>query len=189
MHEDRSPGSDIRADEGEAAPRVESSQRVESGSTTTTSDGTAHANPSDDGATHRSRHIPGRRWRQRLRRRIRRNRTLDTTWRIGVFVVGVLFVVAGLIMFVAPGPGWLTIILGLAILATEFAWAHRILQWTKQKAHEASAKALDPRVRKRNLLVGAAVVTILVAAGWWWVASFGWPQPLLSTVDWVRSLR
>ena len=132
---------------------------------------------------------PGPRLRHRIRRRIRRNRTLDTTWRVGVFVVGALFVVAGLIMFIAPGPGWLTIILGLAILATEFAWAHRILHWTKLKAQEASAKAFDPRVRKRNLLITAGAAIVVVAGATLWVTSFGWPPPLLSTVEWVRSWR
>jgi uncharacterized protein (TIGR02611 family) len=129
---------------------------------------------------------PRRKWHHRARGRIRRNRTLDTSWRIVVFVVGALFVVAGLVMFVTPGPGWLTVILGLAILSTEFAWAQRVLRWARRKAEVASAKALDPRVRKRNLLIALGVVVVLAAAGWWWVAQFGWPQPLLATVDWLR---
>lgn len=40
--------------------------------------------------------------------------------------VGCLVVVAGLLMIPYPGPGWLVVFAGLAILATEFAWAHRI---------------------------------------------------------------
>jgi uncharacterized protein (TIGR02611 family) len=132
---------------------------------------------------------PRRKWHHRARGRIRRNRTLDTTWRIVVFVVGIVFVVAGLVMFVAPGPGWLTVILGLAILSTEFSWAQRVLHWARRKAEDASAKALDPRVRKRNLLIALCVVVVIAAACWWWVAQFGWPQPLLATVDWLRSWR
>jgi uncharacterized protein (TIGR02611 family) len=126
---------------------------------------------------------------RRVRRRIRRNRTLDATWRVGVFVVGAFFVIAGLVMFVAPGPGWLTVILGLAILSTEFEWAHRLLHWTKEKAQAASAKALDPAVRKRNLLIGAAVLVVVVAVCWWWVAAYGLPGPVASFWEWVRSLR
>ena len=30
-------------------------------------------------------------------------------------------------MLLLPGPGWLTIGLGLGILARDFAWAHRLL--------------------------------------------------------------
>jgi uncharacterized protein (TIGR02611 family) len=118
---------------------------------------------------------------------VRRSRTLDTTWRAVVFIVGVAFVLAGLVMFVTPGPGWLTIILGLAILATEFAWAHHVLDWAKRRAREASAKALDPRARRRNLVVAVVVVLALAAAGWWWIARFGWPSPIIALVERVRS--
>lgn len=123
----------------------------------------------------------------RVRGRIRKNRPLDLTWRVGVFVVGVLFVIAGLIMFVTPGPGWLALLLGLAVLATEFAWAERLLHWARRKAKEAAGKALDPRVRKRNLLIVAAVIVVLALAVWWYVATFGWPRPVLSIVEWVQS--
>lgn len=126
---------------------------------------------------------------RRVRRRVRRNRTLDATWRVAVFIVGVVFVLAGLIMFVTPGPGWLAVIFGLAILATEFAWAQRILHWARERAREASAKALDPKVRRRNLLIALGVVVVVVGGGWWWVATFGWPAPLVGTLDWVRSWR
>ena len=126
---------------------------------------------------------------RRVRRRIRRNRTLDATWRVGVFVVGVFFIVAGLVMFVAPGPGWLTVILGLAILSTEFEWARRVLHWAKEKARAASARAFDPAVRKRNLLIGVAVLVVVVAVCWWWVTAYGLPGPVASFWEWVRSSR
>jgi uncharacterized protein (TIGR02611 family) len=104
-----------------------------------------------------------------------------------VFIVGVTFVLAGLVMFVTPGPGWLTVILGLAILATEFAWAHHVLDWAKRRAREASARALDPKVRRRNLVIAAVVVVTVAAASWWWVVQFGWPSPVMSLMEWVRS--
>lgn len=126
---------------------------------------------------------------RRVRHRVRRNRTLDATWRVAVFVVGVVFVLAGLIMFVTPGPGWAFVILGLAVLATEFAWAQRVLHWAREKARAASAKALDPKVRRRNLLIALGIVVLVAAGGWWWVAVFGWPPPLVAVVDWVLSWR
>jgi uncharacterized protein (TIGR02611 family) len=124
----------------------------------------------------------------RVRGRIRNNKPLDLTWRIGVFVVGALFVVAGLIMFVTPGPGWLALLLGLAILATEFSWAERLLHWAREKAKLAADKALDPRVRRRNLLIAGGVIVAAALLVWWYVASFGWPQPVLSIAEWMRSL-
>lgn len=60
--------------------------------------------------------------------------------RIAVFVAGVTVLLAGVMMLVLPGPGLLVIILGLAILATEFAWAERALDSAKAKASAAGQK-------------------------------------------------
>lgn len=46
--------------------------------------------------------------------------------KILVFIVGLLFIIGGMVMLVIPGPGWATIFLGLAILATEFRQAEKI---------------------------------------------------------------
>jgi uncharacterized protein (TIGR02611 family) len=48
--------------------------------------------------------------------------------RIGIAVVGGLVVVLGIIAIPYPGPGWLIVFAGLAILATEFEWARRLLE-------------------------------------------------------------
>jgi uncharacterized protein (TIGR02611 family) len=61
--------------------------------------------------------------------------------RIAVFVVGVALVVGGLAMLVLPGPGILVVIAGLAVLATEFAWAERMLDTARQQATKAKEKA------------------------------------------------
>ncbi|MGP4030270.1 TIGR02611 family protein [Actinomadura sp. 3N407] len=105
---------------------------------------------------------PGRR--HRFRERVRRNPLLDTAWRAGVFAIGSTVLIGGLIMMVTPGPGLVGIVVGLAILATEFAWAQRALHRAKTAADRAKEKALDPRKRRRNLILGT-VTTILVAAG------------------------
>jgi hypothetical protein len=39
-------------------------------------------------------------------------------------------------MMVTPGPGILVIIAGLAVLATEYAWAQRTLERTKERAKQ-----------------------------------------------------
>jgi uncharacterized protein (TIGR02611 family) len=46
---------------------------------------------------------------------------------------GFTLLVLGIIMFVTPGPGWLTIILALSILAAEFVWARRLLNHLKEQ--------------------------------------------------------
>ncbi|RAY17269.1 TIGR02611 family protein [Actinomadura craniellae] len=90
----------------------------------------------------------------RFREYIRRNPVLNTTWQIGVFTVGVTVLLAGLVMMIAPGPGILGIIVGLAILATEFAWAQRALHRARAAAERAKEKALDPRAKRRNIILG-----------------------------------
>ena len=52
---------------------------------------------------------------------------LPSLKRAVVGVVGVTVVIGGIAMLVLPGPGLLTIALGLAILATEFDWAKSLL--------------------------------------------------------------
>jgi uncharacterized protein (TIGR02611 family) len=51
--------------------------------------------------------------------------------RIAVTVLGFVVLVAGVVMMVTPGPGVLAIVAGLAILATEWAWAERALDRAK----------------------------------------------------------
>jgi uncharacterized protein (TIGR02611 family) len=62
-----------------------------------------------------------------FRARLKRNPALALAYRIGVAVVGTAIAVLGLVLVPLPGPGWLIVFLGLGILATEFAWAERLL--------------------------------------------------------------
>jgi uncharacterized protein (TIGR02611 family) len=49
-----------------------------------------------------------------------------------VGVVGALVIAFGLATIPLPGPGWLTVIAGLFVLATEFTWAERLLDYTRR---------------------------------------------------------
>src|SRR6266511_2856233 len=71
-----------------------------------------------------------------------------STKRVAVLIVGSVVVAAGLAMLVLPGPGLLVIILGLAILATEFAWAEYLLHKAKEKAVKAKDRAQE-RINRR----------------------------------------
>jgi uncharacterized protein (TIGR02611 family) len=72
--------------------------------------------------------------------------------RIVVFVVGVALLVLGVVMLVVPGPGLLVIIAGLAVLATEFAWAAMALEKAREHAAKAGSAAKQGigRLRGRN---------------------------------------
>lgn len=54
--------------------------------------------------------------------------------RMMVLIAGSAVFLAGVALLVLPGPGWVTIFLGLAILATEFAWARWMLKHAKRQA-------------------------------------------------------
>ncbi|HTF50226.1 MAG TPA: TIGR02611 family protein [Pseudonocardia sp.] len=66
-----------------------------------------------------------------LRARLDANPTLRVLWRVGVAVIGGAVVITGLILVPYPGPGWLIVFGGLAILATEFEWARRLLHYAR----------------------------------------------------------
>ncbi|MCT2588603.1 TIGR02611 family protein [Streptomyces sp. N2-109] len=64
---------------------------------------------------------------------IKARRPLHMSWQVGVFLVGLLIVVTGVILLPLPGPGWLIIFGGMAVWATEFVWAQIVMRWTKGK--------------------------------------------------------
>ncbi|MET7314435.1 MULTISPECIES: TIGR02611 family protein [Streptomyces] len=101
---------------------------------------------------------------------VRSRRLLHLGWKVGVFVVGLAVVVCGVILLPLPGPGWVVIFAGMAVWATEFVWAQLVLRWTKRKATDAAHRALDPRVRRRNvaLTVTGAVLASIAAAVYLW---------------------
>jgi tellurite resistance protein TerC len=59
--------------------------------------------------------------------------TLKQAKRVVVIVVGFTVLLAGVAMIVLPGPAFIVIPLGLAILATEFVWARNLLKKVKEK--------------------------------------------------------
>lgn len=65
------------------------------------------------------------------RARLRRNPVTHLAWRTGVGVVGGIVTVGGLVMVPAPGPGWFVVFLGLVILASEFEFAQRVLDFAR----------------------------------------------------------
>ncbi|MFE7194157.1 TIGR02611 family protein [Kitasatospora sp. NPDC057541] len=108
---------------------------------------------------------------------IRRSRPLHLSWQVAVFLVGLAVVVLGVIMLPLPGPGWVVIFLGMGIWATEFVWAQLVLRWTRRKVAEAAQKALDPRVRRRNLTLTAIGLAVIAALCGWYLWKYGLVMP------------
>lgn len=61
------------------------------------------------------------------------SKTLKKVKRIIIGVIGTTVLLIGIALTVLPGPAFIVIPVGLAILATEFAWAKRILKKIKQQ--------------------------------------------------------
>ncbi|MFD1660720.1 TIGR02611 family protein [Streptomyces caeni] len=108
---------------------------------------------------------------------VKARRALHVSWQVGVFVVGLAVVAGGVVMLPLPGPGWLVIFAGMAIWATEFVWAQLVLRWTKRKVTEAAQRALDPKVRRRNLILTAAGVAITAVLLGVYIWKFGLAMP------------
>lgn len=53
--------------------------------------------------------------------------------RVAIAVAGFTVLLVGVAMIVLPGPAFIVIPAGLAILAIEFAWAKRLLAQAKEK--------------------------------------------------------
>jgi uncharacterized protein (TIGR02611 family) len=111
---------------------------------------------------------------------------IDLAYRILVGVVGTAVLIAGIIAIPYPGPGWLILFAGLAILGTEFAWAKQVLHWTR-----ARYDAWTGWVRRQPRVVRVAVVIVtaaIVLATLWLVNAFslvtGWVG---LNWDWLRS--
>ena len=55
-------------------------------------------------------------------------KTVKQAKRLITVVIGFTIVLVGIIMLVTPGPGLVAIILGLALLGTEFVWAKKLMK-------------------------------------------------------------
>ena len=69
--------------------------------------------------------------------------TYKTARRVVVAVVGASVVIIGLTLLVLPGPAFVVIPAGLAILGLEFAFARRWLVTIKEKAQSAVGRAAN----------------------------------------------
>ena len=60
-------------------------------------------------------------------------RTLGQAKRLVVVVIGFTILAVGVAMIVLPGPAVVVIPIGLAILATEFIWARKLLTEVRER--------------------------------------------------------
>lgn len=106
-----------------------------------------------------------------LRSRARARPGGRLAWRIGVSVLGLAIIALGIVLLPLPGPGWVIIFAGLGLLATEYAWAARLLRTAREMVRRWTEWAVRQSAVVRALL---AVAGLLVVAGAlalvWWIS-------------------
>ena len=78
--------------------------------------------------------------------------------RLAVLVVGSALCALGVLMIVLPGPGIPLLIVGFAVLSTEFVWAARILEHLRTRTANATAAAVATPSARRRLAIGAGTM-------------------------------
>ncbi len=70
----------------------------------------------------------------------------------------------GVVMLALPGPGWLTIALGLGILARDVAWAERALERVRRRLPTDG----DGKISRATIATMVVVALATTAAAFWW---------------------
>ncbi len=107
---------------------------------------------------------------EKLEARRATHRDRSRFYRIAFAVVGVAILVGGVVMLVTPGPAFVLIPIGLAMLSLEFVWAERLLEKSLEQAQIAQEKAAQTTPTQRILGVIAALLAIaacVLAVLWW----------------------
>ena len=107
---------------------------------------------------------------EKLEARRATHRERGRLFRIGFGVVGALVLVGGVIMLVTPGPAFVLIPIGLAMLSLEFVWAERLLEKSLEQAQIAQQKAAQTTRTQRILVTIATVLAVaacVLAVLWW----------------------
>ena len=107
---------------------------------------------------------------ERLELRRATHRERHPLYRVLFGAGGVVVTVAGVIMLVTPGPAFVLIPIGLAMLSMEFVWAERLLAKSLEQAAVAQEKAARTTRRERILaaLAGLLALAAVVLAVLWW---------------------
>jgi uncharacterized protein (TIGR02611 family) len=94
------------------------------------------------------------------RESVRDRRTLNAAWKIVIFVIGITVVIFGAVLLVFPGPGWPTILLGLIILSSEFAWANRFLDPVKRTTQRVTNSVKERTSRRQQIAIVALLIFV-----------------------------
>lgn len=101
-------------------------------------------------------------------------------------LAGGVVLLVGIILIPYPGPGWLIVFAGLAILAREFTWAKRALKFGKVKYEEWNRWVASQHwsVKALTFTLTALVVVLTI----WLLNGYGLLNNWFSLgLDWLQS--
>lgn len=98
---------------------------------------------------------------KRFRNKMRSNPVTRIAWKSIVATIGTSLLILGLIMLVTPGPGWATIFLGLVVLASEFAWASRLIAPVRLRILKAVSGRKRPRLVWSLIITAISVIALI----------------------------
>jgi uncharacterized protein (TIGR02611 family) len=102
----------------------------------------------------------------KLRAQREQHRDRRRVVRVLYALVGFTLLLAGVAMLVAPGPAFVVIPVGLAILSLEFRWAETMLEKSLEQADKAAQKAADTSRTQKILAAIATALAIAAVVAW-----------------------
>ena len=112
---------------------------------------------------------------RKLRERQVEHKQRGRLYRWAFVLLGIAVLGIGIAMLALPGPAFVVIPIGLAILSLEFAWAEHLLEKALIKGEEAKRKASEAS-RGQKILSGLAIACAAAAA---LTAALLWDIPFL----------
>lgn len=108
------------------------------------------------------------------------------TKRVLTGIIGGTVTVVGIIMIPYPGPGWLVVFAGFAILATEFTLAEKVLDYLKNKYERWLNWLASQHISVRILVLTFTGLVVLTTA--YLLNTFGFINHFLNlNQDWLIS--
>jgi uncharacterized protein (TIGR02611 family) len=103
---------------------------------------------------------------ERLQGQRARHRSRPKVVRLLYALVGFTVLLGGLAMLVLPGPAFVVIPIGLALLSLEFSWAERALERALEEGEKARRRAAETTPAQRALSGLAVALGVAAFAAW-----------------------
>ncbi len=100
---------------------------------------------------------------RKLRERQKDHKQRGRLYRWAFVVLGAVITLGGVVMLITPGPAFVVIPIGLAILSLEFVWAERLLEKALIKGEEARRKAAQATPAQKRLTVALGLLAAAAA--------------------------